>query len=90
MQLTDRQKKIRELIQKDSFISAKQMSVVLSVVTRTIWRDLADLQKKGVFFSLPNILCIFSVLTFGAYKYLCYLCRQIRNQQQNDYNDINT
>ena len=23
------------------------MSVVLSVVTRTIWRDLADLQKKG-------------------------------------------
>ncbi|WP_369821128.1 HTH domain-containing protein [Prevotella sp. khp1] len=47
MQLTDRQKKIRELILKDSFISAQQMSVVLSVVTRTIWRDLADLQKKG-------------------------------------------
>ena len=46
-QLTDRQKKIRELILKDSFISAQQMSVVLSVVTRTIWRDLADLQKKG-------------------------------------------
>ncbi|WP_258575524.1 helix-turn-helix domain-containing protein [Xylanibacter ruminicola] len=48
VQLTDRQKKIRELILKDSFISAQQMSVVLSVVTRTIWRDLADLQKKGV------------------------------------------
>ena len=48
VQLTDRQKKIRELIQKDSFISAQQMSVVLSVVPRTIWRDLADLQKKGV------------------------------------------
>ena len=47
VQLTDRQKKIRELILKDSFISAQQMSVVLSVVTRTIWRDLADLQKKG-------------------------------------------
>ena len=46
-QLTDRQKKIRELILKDSFISAQQMSVVLPVVTRTIWRDLADLQKKG-------------------------------------------
>jgi ATP-dependent DNA helicase RecG len=48
VQLTDRQEKIRELILKDSFISAQQMSVVLSVVTRTIWRDLADLQKKGV------------------------------------------
>ena len=47
VQLTDRQKKIRELILKDSFISAQQMSVVLPVVTRTIWRDLADLQKKG-------------------------------------------
>ncbi|QVJ81343.1 HTH domain-containing protein [Xylanibacter ruminicola] len=35
------------MILKDSFISAQQMSVVLSVVTRTIWRDLADLQKKG-------------------------------------------
>jgi len=48
VQLSDRQKKIRELILKDSFISAQQMSVVLSVVPRTIWRDLADLQKKGV------------------------------------------
>ena len=48
VQLSDRQKKMRELILKDSFISAQQMSVVLSVVPRTIWRDLADLQKKGV------------------------------------------
>lgn len=48
VQLSDRQKKICELILKDSFISAQQMSVVLSVVKRTIERDLADLQKKGI------------------------------------------
>ena len=48
VQLSDRQKKIRELILKDTFISAQQMSVVLSVVQRTIQRDLADMQKKGV------------------------------------------
>ena len=48
VQLSDRQKKIRELILKDAFISAQQMSVVLSVVKRTVERDLADLQKKGV------------------------------------------
>ena len=48
LQLSDRQKKICELILKDSFISAQQMSVVLSVVKRTVERDLADMQKKGV------------------------------------------
>lgn len=48
VQLTDRQKKIRELVLKDPFISTQQMSVVLSVVKRTVERDLADLQKKGV------------------------------------------
>jgi len=48
VQLSDRQKKICELILKDSFISAQQMSVVLSVVKRTVERDLADMQKKGV------------------------------------------
>ena len=48
VQLTDRQKKIREMILKDSFISTQQMSVVLSVVKRTIERDLAALQKMGV------------------------------------------
>ena len=48
VQLTDRQKKIREMILKDSFVSAKQMSVVLLVDPRTVQRDLADLQKKGV------------------------------------------
>ena len=48
VQLSDRQKEIRELILKDTFISTQQMSVVLSVVKRTVERDLADLQKKGV------------------------------------------
>ena len=48
VQLTERQWKILELIKKDSFFSARQMSEVLSVVERTIKRDLADLQKKGV------------------------------------------
>ena len=48
VQLTERQKKIHEIILKDSYISTQQMSVVLSVVKRTVERDLADLQKKGV------------------------------------------
>ena len=48
VQLTERQKKIREIILKNSYISTQQMSVVLSVVKRTVKRDLADLQKKGV------------------------------------------
>lgn len=48
VQLTERQKKIRELINKDAFISGKQLSSVLSVDLRTIRRDLADMQKKGV------------------------------------------
>ena len=48
VQLTERQKKIRELINKDAFISGKQLSSVLSVDLRTIRRDIAVLQKKGV------------------------------------------
>lgn len=48
VQLTERQKEILDLIIKDSFISAQQMSVVLSVVKRTIERDLAAMQKKGI------------------------------------------
>lgn len=47
-QLTERQKNILELIRKDTFVSAQQMSEVLSVVHRTIQRDLADMQRKGV------------------------------------------
>lgn len=47
-QLTDRQKRICKLIKENPLISGEQMSVVLSVVPRTIWRDLADMQKKGI------------------------------------------
>ena len=48
VQLTERQKKICELISKNPFISTQQMSVVLSVVKRTVERDLSAMQKKGV------------------------------------------
>ena len=48
VQLTERQKKIRKLILKDAFISTQQMSVVLSVVKRTVERDLAAMQKMGI------------------------------------------
>lgn len=48
VQLTDRQKKIYDLIKENPFISGEQMSLVLSVVLRTIRRDLSDMQKKGV------------------------------------------
>ena len=48
VQLSERQKKICDLIRENPFISGEQMSVVLSVAPRTIWRDLSDMQKKGV------------------------------------------
>ena len=48
VQLTERQREIYKLIKTNSFISSKQMSVVLSVVHRTIQRDLAALQKAGI------------------------------------------
>ena len=48
VKLTERQQDMLELIRKNPFISAQQMSVVLSVVKRIIERDLADLQKKGI------------------------------------------
>lgn len=48
VQLSDKQKKIGELISNDPSISAKQMSVVLSVTQRTVERDLAAMQKMGV------------------------------------------
>ena len=48
VQLSERQRKICELIKSDAYISGQQMSVVLSVVKRTIERDLAALQKMGV------------------------------------------
>ena len=49
VQLTDRQKKICHILKENPYASAKQMSEVLSVVQRTIERDLAVLQQKGVF-----------------------------------------
>ena len=48
VKLSERQREICRLIKKDSFISAQQMSVVLSVVHRTIQRDLAAMQKMGI------------------------------------------
>lgn len=48
VQLTDRQREICKLIHDDEYISGDKMSVVLSVAPRTIWRDLAAMQKKGV------------------------------------------
>jgi len=48
MQLTDRQKKILELIKLNPQVSATQMSVIMSVVKRTIERDLAALQSKMI------------------------------------------
>ena len=48
VQLSERQKKICDLINKKPFISSKQMSVVLSVVHRTVQRDLSAMQKIGV------------------------------------------
>lgn len=47
VQLSERQKKICRLIKENPFISAQQLSLVLSVVTRTVKRDLSDMQKKG-------------------------------------------
>lgn len=48
VQLSERHRKICELIRENPFISTQQMSVVLSVVKRTVERDLSALQKKGV------------------------------------------
>lgn len=47
-QLSERQRKICKLTQDAPFISGERMSVVLSVVLRTIRRDLAAMQKMGV------------------------------------------
>lgn len=48
VQLTDRQRKIVNLIKENPFISAQEMSVVLSVVHRTVQRDLSAMQKLGI------------------------------------------
>ena len=46
--LTERQRKILNLIKESLTITGKQMSETLSVSQRTIERDLSALQKKGV------------------------------------------
>ena len=46
--LTERQKRECEIIEDNPFVSSKQMSVVLSVDSRTVQRDLATLQIIGV------------------------------------------
>lgn len=48
VQLSERQTKMCKMMKENAYISSKQMSVVLSVVHRTIQRDLAALQKMGV------------------------------------------
>lgn len=48
VQMTDRQKKICEMIKKNSRISVREMSQVLSLAERTIKRDLSAMQKMGV------------------------------------------
>lgn len=47
-QLTETQREIIKLIQANPFMSATQMSQVMSVVPRTVQRQLAALQKQGI------------------------------------------
>lgn len=46
--LTDRQKVIIDMINRNPYVTAKEMSVALSVVVRTIYRDLSTLQKLNI------------------------------------------
>ena len=48
MQLTERQREIIRMINENERISAAEMSRVLSVVVRTIRRDLNEMQEKGI------------------------------------------
>lgn len=48
VQLTERQKEIVRLIRNNNQISVADMSVVLSVVKRTIERELAKMQAMGI------------------------------------------
>ena len=47
-QLTERQREMANIIKENARITAKALSEVLSVVPRTIERDLSELQKEGV------------------------------------------
>ena len=48
IQLTERQREIIRMTNKNERISAAEMSRVLSVVVRTIRRDLNEMQEKGI------------------------------------------
>ena len=48
VQLTERQKEIVRLIQTNDRISTNDMLIVLSVVKRTIERELAKMQEMGI------------------------------------------
>ena len=48
MELTERQRKIVNLIKSNPYISASQMSVMLSVIKRTIEREIAVMKKNGI------------------------------------------
>ncbi|MBO4875648.1 MAG: hypothetical protein J5542_10125 [Bacteroidales bacterium] len=54
MELTERQKKILSLIKDNPYISATQMSVMLSVIKRTIERELAVMKKNGIIYREGN------------------------------------
>lgn len=46
--LSDRQRNIISMIEENSFVTAKEMSVTMSVTKRTIERNLSVLQKAGI------------------------------------------
>lgn len=48
VKLTERQRRIYHLIAATPDVSVKQMSEIFAVTERTIERDLAVLQKKGI------------------------------------------
>ncbi len=48
VQLSERQKRICEIINSNSKVTVEQMAVVLAVAKRTLERDLAAMQKMGV------------------------------------------
>lgn len=48
IELTEKQQKIIEIITQNPTITATQMSVILSVVKRTVERELATLRQKGI------------------------------------------
>ena len=53
--LTERQRKMREMMQRNPQISASEMSEVLSVTRRTIERDIAFMHKVGIIIREGNV-----------------------------------